>query len=78
MPARNDDVVNFADASVVIVDRSIDGSDDTSVIIVILVACALDAIVAVERKPTDAAIVELSDAFIADAVRDSRNRGKEG
>jgi len=77
MPARNDDVVDIAGAAV-IVDRSIDGSDDTSVVIVILVVCALDAIVAVEHKPTDAAIVELSDAFIAAAVRDSRNRGKEG
>jgi hypothetical protein len=75
MPARNDDVV---DPSAVIVDRSIDGSDDTSVVILILVACAVDAIVAVERKPTDAAIVELSDAFIADAIGDSGNRGKEG
>ncbi|HYT98403.1 MAG TPA: hypothetical protein VEO36_13865 [Casimicrobiaceae bacterium] len=77
MPARNDDVVDIA-AAAVIVDRSIDGSDDTSVVIVILVVCAVNAIVAVERKPTDAAIVELSHAFIADAVRDSRNRGKEG
>ncbi|HEY3177290.1 MAG TPA: hypothetical protein VGL25_00235 [Casimicrobiaceae bacterium] len=77
MPARNDDV---DDPSAVIVDRSIYGSDDTSVVIVILVACAVDAIVTVERKPTDAAIVELSDSLIADAdtVRDSGNRGKEG
>jgi hypothetical protein len=75
MPTRNDDV-DFADASVVIVDRSIDGSDDASVVTVILgTAVAVDAIVfvefvrhvEVEREPFDAAV-----------VRDSRKRGKEG
>jgi hypothetical protein len=64
------------DPSAVIIGCSIDVADDTSV--VTLIACAVDAIVAVERHPTDAAIVELSDAFIAAAVRDARNRGKEG
>jgi hypothetical protein len=66
------------DPSAVIIGCSIDVADDTSTAIVLLIACADDAIVAVERHPTDAAIVELSDAFIAAAVRDARNRGKEG
>ena len=70
MPARNDDVVDYAGLSAVIVDRSIDGPNDASVVIVILLACSVDAII----------VVELSDAFSADTapVDDSGNRGKEG
>ena len=74
MPEGNDD------PSAVIIGCSVDVADDTSAVIVLLIACAVDAIVAVERNPTDAAIVELHDALIADAaaVHNSRNRGKEG
>jgi hypothetical protein len=74
VPERNDH------PSAVIIGCSIDVADDTSVVIVLFIACAVDAFVAVERNPTDAAIVELSDAFSADAasVGDSGNRGKEG
>ena len=72
MPEGNDD------PSAVIIGCSVDVADDTSAVIVLLIACAVDAIVAVERNPTDAAIVELHDALIAAAAHNSRNRGKEG
>jgi hypothetical protein len=75
MPARNDDV-DFADASVVIVDRSIDGSDDASVVTVILVTTvAVDATVFVFVEFVRHVEVEPFDAAV---VRGSRNRGKEG
>ena len=50
MPARNDDVVNFADATVVIVVSSIDVADAAAVIVfsVIVAAFAVDAIVFVD------------------------------
>lgn len=73
MPTRNPDV-DFDAASAVIVDRSIDGSDDASVAINVTTV-AIDATVLVElvrhveveREPVDAA-----------DVHDSGNRGKEG
>ena len=86
MPARNDDVeLDFASA--VIVDCSIDCTDDASVIIVIVVVAAftVDAIVFVELirrrvevecDPADAAIVERIEVLVARGNRTEEGQGQ--
>jgi hypothetical protein len=72
MPARNDDV---DDPSAVIVDRSIDGSHDASVVIILVATVAVDTTVFVFVEFVRHVEVE---PFAVAVVRDSRNRGKEG
>ena len=79
MPARNDDVVDVADASV-IVDCSIDCTDDASVIIVIA-AFTVDAKLiryfVVECDTGDTATVERIEVLIVGDVAVGR-RAEEG
>jgi len=87
MPARNDDVVNFADATVVIVVSSIDVADAAAVIVfsVIVAAFTVDAIVFVELirrrvevecDPADAAIVERIEVLVARGNRTEEGQGQ--